>query len=68
MDPKTVMAEDLDYCYRVLGVTSLPYVDRPTVFYRLHDQNLSIGYENGRPVQNRQNFAEAYLVDRQYEF
>lgn len=63
LDETTDVADDLEYMYRVLSRFPVPFFDVPTVYYRAHDRNLSIAFENGRVVQNRRNLAQTHLID-----
>lgn len=40
-DEKLRCAHDNDYFYRILKASSIPFENRPTVYYRVHDSNLS---------------------------
>ncbi len=42
LDESFRIACDLDYLLRVLHLTTIPIVDQPTVFRRLHEHNLSL--------------------------
>lgn len=62
LDEELSRVHDRDYLYRILRETTIPFVDRPVLFYRLHDNNLSITISNGRIQPNRRTIAELCLI------
>jgi glycosyltransferase involved in cell wall biosynthesis len=61
-DETLLCAHDNDYFYRILKKTSIPFVDRPVAYYRIHDGNFSGEMENGKFVLRRKFIAENMLV------
>lgn len=55
-------AHDNDYFYRILKRTAIPFVDRPVVYYRLHQDNLSGQLQDGKFVYYKRNIAENLMV------
>lgn len=55
-------AHDNDYFYRLLSHSYIPFIDKPTVFYRLHDRNLSGEFLSTGFKYHRNVLAENLMV------
>ncbi|MCB0405686.1 MAG: glycosyltransferase family 2 protein [Bdellovibrionales bacterium] len=66
LDESLLRAHDREYFYRLLKRTEIPYVDRSVLFYRLHDNNLSVSVQNGKIVPHKRTVAELFLINEEY--
>ncbi|MCB0417051.1 MAG: glycosyltransferase [Bdellovibrionales bacterium] len=66
LDEKLLRAHDREYFYRLLKISEIPHVDRSVLFYRLHDNNLSVSVQNGKIVPHKRTVAELFLINEEY--
>lgn len=62
LDEELSRAHDREYLYRIVRETPIPFVDKAVLFYRLHDNNLSITIANGKIQPSRRTVAELCLI------